>query len=361
MDRTSLVFMVLLTAGSAADLHTDVTRAPPGAVTATTSNQSLLPTRQLLNTSETPDLQATPSTRVHANQETPSTHRVPQTTQRAAAPISFTPGATVRSAGMPTAVAPTSGATNPTEPPTAPPFMTNSTQTQGSSLSPTSLTPHQSTVLIQTFTPSTEPQRTPPSPGGGTTQISTSYKTTSAGKRPNPTESWKGPSSGGETSHGKVVAGLIGGALLVMMLGFLVIYMRKRRLQKQQITSTDWAGPSPFLAGGANDNQASLRSSNRISLSSFLPQRLSKRLSLLPEADEELLDVSPGGTFGRKPQGSTFGQEGDEKDGEESDRSPEAPPPTDVKDGKESNGTAAVPPTSANSGEAEGTEENSTP
>ncbi|KAK5869108.1 hypothetical protein PBY51_010065 [Eleginops maclovinus] len=113
-----------------------------------------------------------------------------------------------------------------------------------------------------------------------------------------------------QVPHGKTVAGLIGGALLLMMVGFLVIFIKKRKLQKQQITTGDWAGPSPFLEDGAENGQITLRSPSRISISSFLPQRLSKRLSLLQETDEELEDMTRGTTFGN--QGSSFGQEGDD-------------------------------------------------
>ncbi|KAI3353940.1 hypothetical protein L3Q82_005138 [Scortum barcoo] len=120
------------------------------------------------------------------------------------------------------------------------------------------------------------------------------------------------------TNDSKAVAGIIGGALVLMIAGFLLIYIKKRKLQRQQITTTDWAGPSPFLEDGADNGQVTLRSSNRISLSSFLPLRLSKRLSLLPETDEELVDMTSGTTFGDKHQGSTFGREVDGNDGPES-------------------------------------------
>lgn len=94
-----------------------------------------------------------------------------------------------------------------------------------------------------------------------------------------------------------------------MMLGFLVIYLQKRKLKKQQVTTRDWAGPSPFLDGGAGRGQVELRSNNHISLSGFLPQRLSKRLSLLPETEEEMEDLTPGSTFGDKTTGGSFGRE----------------------------------------------------
>lgn len=126
------------------------------------------------------------------------------------------------------------------------------------------------------------------------------------------------PSETKKTNHGKVVAGLISGFLLVMMVGFLIIFIKKRKLQKQQVSTTDWAGPSPFLEGGANNGQVTMRPPNRISVASFLPARLSKRLSLLPETDVELEDMTQVTTFGDKNQGTIFGQTVDGNDGPES-------------------------------------------
>lgn len=111
--------------------------------------------------------------------------------------------------------------------------------------------------------------------------------------------------------NSKVVAGLIGGSLLIMMAGFLVIFLKKRRLQKQKLTSKDWAGPSPFLESSSNNGDIEQRSSNRISFSSFLPQRLSKRLSLLPEADEEMEDMTPTITFGSQHSENLNGKTAD--------------------------------------------------
>lgn len=122
---------------------------------------------------------------------------------------------------------------------------------------------------------------------------------------------------GNQTNSGKVVGGVIGGALCLMMVGFLVIYIKKNRLQKQQLTATDWAGPSPFLESDNENGKVTLRTSNRISLSSFLPQRLSKRLSLLPERDEELQDMTPGATFGGKHLEGISGQSANGKNVQE--------------------------------------------
>lgn len=99
------------------------------------------------------------------------------------------------------------------------------------------------------------------------------------------------------------MAGLIGGALALMMVGFLAIYIKKRRIQKQQIMVTDWAGPSPFLQDERDGGLVTQRPSNHISIANFLPRRLSKRLSLLHDMDQELKDMSPAVTFGHEGQG----------------------------------------------------------
>lgn len=112
-----------------------------------------------------------------------------------------------------------------------------------------------------------------------------------------------------------------------MVIGFLVIYIKKRKLQKQQISTTNWAGPTPFLESGADNGQVTLRSSNRISISSFLPQRLSKRLSLLPEVGEEMEDITVGSTFGEQPMNQTKSSTDSPKTGETSVASSQADNP----------------------------------
>lgn len=252
-------------------------------------------------------------------------------------------------------------ATNPITPTRVPPMLSSSTQSQEAGNTSTSLFTSdkmthsstslaQSTYQISTTTSSTKSvsTNTPPVTGGDATQSTGLYKTSkTTAKTPfiHITMANKKQDKGGQdykgTNDGKVVAGLIGGALVLMMGGFLFIYIKKRKLQKQQITTSDWAGPSPFLEGGADNGQVTLRSSNRISFSSFLPQRLSKRLSLLPETVEELEEIRPGTTFGSKLQGRSFGQTVDENDV------------------KESNGTAALGPEMKSTGDATETVENS--
>lgn len=169
--------------------------------------------------------------------------------------------------------------------------------------------PAQTTQHVSTTNTSTPPAGTKPTSTSPATATSTT--TTPLLHSTKTTEDSVQPDRSQGSTHGKTVAGIIGGALLVMMLGFLVILVKKRKLQKQQITSSDWAGPSPFLESSAENGQITRQSSNRISLSSFLPQRLSKRLSLLPETEEELEDMTPGTTFGDKHEESTFGQKVD--------------------------------------------------
>ncbi|XP_043975312.1 protein EVI2B [Gambusia affinis] len=192
---------------------------------------------------------------------------------------------------------------------TAPPMLSNITQnhsTQRTSTSQTKLNgvtssfiPSSTSTAIQTKTTSVKPEErksksTKRVPGGDTTQPSTS-------ETPNIDKAEKKGSQ-----DGKVVAAIIGSMLSLMIVGFLLIYIRKHRLQKEQ-TSTSWAGPSPLLDGEANKGNVVLGSSNRISLTSFLPHRLSKTFSLLPETNE-MIEITSRATIEEKHQGTTFGQ-----------------------------------------------------
>ncbi|XP_056905562.1 mucin-2 isoform X2 [Takifugu flavidus] len=138
-----------------------------------------------------------------------------------------------------------------------------------------------------------------------------------------------------EANHSTVVAWVIGATLFLMMVSFLVIYIRKRKLNEQQITIKNWAGPSPFIEDGEDNGQIRWRPSNRISLSSFLPQSLSRRLSLLPETDEEMEDINPGTTFGDRREGAPSDQQGAGRDVEGS-----AGAAADAPEAKTTNGVA---------------------
>lgn len=250
-------------------------------------------------------------------------------------------------------------ARNPTTATTIPLIQNISTQSQNTAKTSTfqltsdkmtqrSTRPAQSTHPISTTVTSTKPADKSTSPGPSQSPVT--HSSTAMEKKPfnQITKAKEGENAQGkneksneEINHGKIVAGLIGGALIVMMLGFLVIFIKKRRLQKRQVTTTDWAGPSPFLEGAAENGEVTRRSSNRISLASFLPHRLSKRLSLLPETDEELQDMTAGTTFGEKHQGITFGQE------------------VHSSDVQESNGTAVGVPENKSTGDPPETAENS--
>ncbi|XP_040901453.1 mucin-5B [Toxotes jaculatrix] len=248
-----------------------------------------------------------------------------------------------------------SSASNLTTTARVPPILSSSTQSQAKpstfqltsdEMTHPSTHPAQSTPLPSTATTSTKPAAKSTSPGpvtGGDATLATTktplVHITSAKKTLNSSKE-EAKSNKGE-KQGKVVAGIIGTALVLMMVGFLVIFIKKRKLQKQQITTADWAGPSPFLQSGADNGNVALRSSNQISLSSFLPQRLSKRLSLLQETDEELEDMTPSTTFGDKGQGNTSGGQ------------------VNGKDAPEMNGTAAVVTEMKSEGDVPETVENS--
>ncbi|XP_007573456.1 protein EVI2B [Poecilia formosa] len=201
---------------------------------------------------------------------------------------------------------------------TAPPVLSNITQNRGTQRTSTSqiklnevtssFIPTSRLTAIHTKTTSIKPEErksksTKQVPGGDTTQPSISETSIVDKAKKNGSQ------------HGKVVAAIIGSMLSLMIVGFLLIYIRKKRLQKEQ-TTTSWAGPSPLLDGEANNGNAVLASSNRISLTSFLPHRLSKTFSLLPETNE-MTDITSRTTLEEKHQGSTFGQAIDGNDAQE--------------------------------------------
>lgn len=164
--------------------------------------------------------------------------------------------------------------------------------------------PTETTALGLTTTPPT--QSTQNKPG----VLPSPTTTTKDATKPQKKKAAPGKQASYESKHGVVVGWVVGGALVLMMLSFLLIYIKKRKLSEQQITTKNWAGPSPFIENGRDDGQDGPRSSNRISLSSFLPHRMSRRLSLLPEAEEELEDITPGSTFGDRQQEASSAQQG---------------------------------------------------
>ncbi|KAG7470547.1 hypothetical protein MATL_G00115030 [Megalops atlanticus] len=182
---------------------------------------------------------------------TTSKHTLPPNSTRVATPTTSTASVTVSQTPMTTGKpAPTPTPKEPSEPPT---------------------------------TTSTTTRRRPPAP-------------------PKPPEQEK-------SGAGRAVGIIVGLTLILMLLGIAFILLRKRRTQRRQLNDPTWAGPSPFLDGGAqpqlpgSDDEGGdlLKDSKRISLVGILPRRLSKRLSLLKESDEEVL-------MGEIPSGSTFGR-----------------------------------------------------
>ncbi|XP_062275271.1 uncharacterized protein LOC133980534 [Scomber scombrus] len=352
--RLIFICMLPLTANSQNDFNTVATgKLTPDQVTPAMSNFTSIIAAVTTKNNETMKTSATPS--LPAHQTTPSKtlqpdiHTATSTYSILSQSSSSTTGSEVTSATMVVS----NQTSNPTTPTRVPRMLRGSTQSQEARKTSTSLfisdkttrsftSLTQSTNHVSTIISSTKPvsTQTLPVTSGGDTQSTGLYKTskTTAGtpvksitktkKKPDPSQN----SADNQNNHGKVVAGLIGGALTLMMAGLLFIYIKKRKLQKQQITTSEWAGPSPFLQDGADNGQVSLRSSNRISFTGFLPQRQSKRLSLLPEGDE-LEEITAGSTFGGKNQGSSFGRE------------------EDGNDVKESNGTAALNPEMKSTGD----------
>ncbi|XP_026780749.3 protein EVI2B [Pangasianodon hypophthalmus] len=132
-----------------------------------------------------------------------------------------------------------------------------------------------------------------------TTQTDNSQTTTS-----------KAPLDDNNKSHpGQIVASLIGSILFLMFVAFVVVLLRNHQIKKKQTENPDWAGPSPFIDADIQPNLPTInedgpfhrQESKRISLHSFLPQRLSKRLSMLSPMDEEvpLEDTQASSTFGQ--------------------------------------------------------------
>ncbi|XP_057695692.1 uncharacterized protein LOC130917925 [Corythoichthys intestinalis] len=196
-----------------------------------------------------------------------------------------------------------------TEPPER---STQSQDTEHTVLSSTTKMIHSSTdsnLLSTTTIYSTSyVKNIPTNTDGITTQLTGSLKP-SVGTditKPNKIPETSKEQSNNVPIHSKVVAGLIGAALLVMIVGIVIIFVKKRKLQKQQITTNDWAGPSPFLSHGDDNGQVPLRSSSQIPLVSFLSQRISKRLSFLPEIKEESDSTTTASTFGSTKQAESI-------------------------------------------------------
>lgn len=108
-----------------------------------------------------------------------------------------------------------------------------------------------------------------------------------------------------KSNPGPIVASLIGSSIFLMFIAFVVVWVRNHQKKQKQTDNPDWAGPSPFIEADIQPNLPTVNEDGpfqrhelkRISLHSFLPQQLSKRLSILSLVDEEV------------PLGSrTFGQ-----------------------------------------------------
>lgn len=334
LNLWSLVLIWLLRSSGAVTTQQDHGLATPDGHATTqeapTSGPRLLPpddTTQVQPSAQTP----APAARTGAAPTAPLSPELSNTTRAENATTGQQADVSMQPSDPATAAATPMETSSSTPPPTAPPPGT----TAFASTQPTEITDARPTAPSQTTAATTK--RTPEDilgPGGG-------------GGRPK-TEATK------KANHGTVVAGVVGGTLVLMMVSFLVIYVKKRKLNEQQVTTKNWAGPSPFIEDGEDSGQVRLRSSNRISLSSFLPQSLSRRLSLLPEADEEMEDINPGTTFGDKREAAAASdQQGAARQVEEGTGAaadaPEAKPTDGVAE-KEENGVRAASPTTTTPG-----------
>ncbi|XP_067222205.1 protein EVI2B [Chanodichthys erythropterus] len=119
------------------------------------------------------------------------------------------------------------------------------------------------------------------------------------------------PSNGTQQANpGPAVAAVIGTTFVLMFIVILFILLRKRKMQRKRLENPEWAGPSPFLDGDVQPNLPNTdesetinrQSFNQVSISRYLPQRLSKHLTLGRNTSEEVLmgDILQGSTFGRQ-------------------------------------------------------------
>lgn len=111
---------------------------------------------------------------------------------------------------------------------------------------------------------------------------------------------------------GPAVAAVIGTTFVLMFIAIIFILLKKRKMQRKRLENPEWAGPSPFLDGDVQPNLPNDESEtinrqgfNQMSISRYLPQQLSKHLTLGRNTSEEVLmgDILQGSTFGRQNPG----------------------------------------------------------
>ncbi|KAM8905486.1 uncharacterized protein AB9W97_008620 [Spinachia spinachia] len=241
---------------------------------------------------------ATPTSDRVADGEMSTTTRAPPAPPSSTRPASAQTGSTSPSSTRPASAQTGSTSPSSTRPASAQtgstsPSSTRPASAQTGSTSPSSTRPCRPGADRTTPLPSALPSTTETSTGPAEERpyatspvAATASIHTGRAKESQPGVTGEEPSEG--SNPGTAVAGLIGGALVGMMVGFLLIYLKKRQLQKQQVTTADWAGPSPFLEG---DGQAPHPPSDHISLSGFLSQ-----------PDAAMGDMTVGSTFGGAAQ-----------------------------------------------------------
>ncbi|KAK7171960.1 hypothetical protein R3I93_004300 [Phoxinus phoxinus] len=113
-----------------------------------------------------------------------------------------------------------------------------------------------------------------------------------------------------QANPGPAVAAVIGTTFFLMFIAIIFILLKKRKMQRKRLENPEWAGPSPFLDGDIQPNLPNMdesetinrQSFNQVSISRYLPQQLSKHLTLGRNTSEEVLmgDILQGSTFGRQ-------------------------------------------------------------
>nr|XP_055052791.1 protein EVI2B [Misgurnus anguillicaudatus] len=193
------------------------------------------------------------------------------------------------------------------------------TQTREATVQPNQVT-HTSTVrsvtdLIKTTQRKKITEKRPPPTIKPVERTTTTLKTTKKKVVPP-------PNNNQQKSPGPIVASIICTTLVLMFIGIIYILVRKRKIQKKQLENSEWAGPSPFLDGElqpdvpatVESESVNRRGFGQISISKYLPQRLSKHLTLRRDTDEEVFmgDILQGSTFGRQIPDEVKGTNGEQ-------------------------------------------------
>jgi len=170
-------------------------------------------------------------------------------------------------------------------------------------LSTNSVETTESEVITDRWTSTQGPELKTSSMIEPTKTLSTTKKTTTKRIYPPPKNFQK-------TNPAPAVAAVIGTTFVLMFIAIIFILLKKRKMQRKRLENPEWAGPSPFLDGDVQPNLPNMdesetingRGFNQVSISRYLPQQLSKHLTLGKNTNEEVImgDILQGSTFGRQ-------------------------------------------------------------